>query len=56
MLKEGRYGPYISDGKFNAALKSHNDPSTITLEEAVELINLKRVAPKRTRKKRRKKK
>jgi DNA topoisomerase I len=56
VLKEGRYGPYISDGKFNAALKSHNDPNTVTLEEAVELINLKRVAPKRTRKKRRRKK
>ena len=58
VLKEGRYGPYISDGKLNAALRSGNDPNSITLEEAVELINLKRAAPKRkkTRKKRRKKK
>ena len=56
VLKEGRYGPYISDGKVNAALKSDNDPNSITLEEATELINLKRAAPKRPRKKRRKKK
>ena len=58
VLKEGRYGPYISDGKLNAALRSGNDPNAITLEEAVELINLKRAAPKRKkpRKKRRKKK
>ena len=56
VLKEGRYGPYISDGKVNAALKSDNDPNSITLEEATELINLKRVAPKRPRKKRRRKK
>ena len=58
VLKEGRYGPYISDGKLNAALRSGNDPDFITLEEAVELINLKRAAPKRKkpRKKRRKKK
>ena len=58
VLKEGRYGPYISDGKLNAALRSGNDPNSITIEEAVELINLKRAAPKRKkpRKKRRKKK
>ena len=56
VLKEGRYGPYISDGKVNAALKSDNDPNSITLEEATELINLKRAVPKRPRKKRRKKK
>ena len=58
VLKEGRYGPYISDGKLNAALRSGNDPDSITLEEAVELINLKRAAPRRKkpRKKRRKKK
>ena len=56
VLKEGRYGPYISDGKVNAALKSDNDPNSITLEEATKLINLKRATPKRPRKKRRKKK
>ena len=56
VLKEGRYGPYISDGKVNAALKSDNDPNSITLEEATKLINLRRATPKKPRKKRRKKK
>ena len=56
ILKEGRYGPYISDGKVNAALKSDNDPESLTLEQAITLINLKRAAPKRPRRKKRKKK
>ena len=56
ILKEGRYGPYISDGKVNAAIKSDNDPESLTLEEAITLINLKRAAPKRPRRKKRKKK
>ncbi len=56
ILKEGRYGPYISDGKLNAALKSEHSSETITLEEAIILINIKRSSPKRPRKKRRKKK
>ena len=56
ILKEGRYGPYISDGKVNAALKSDNDLESLTLEEAITLINLKRAAPKRPRRKKRKKK
>jgi len=56
VLKEGRYGPYVSDGKLNAALKSEHSPETLTLEEAVTLINIKRSAPKKPRKKRKKKK
>jgi Uncharacterized C-terminal domain of topoisomerase IA len=56
ILKEGRYGPYISDGKVNAALKSDNDPNSITLEEAISLINIKRAAPKKPRKRKKRKK
>ena len=56
VLKEGRYGPYVSDGKLNAALKSEQSPETLTLEEAMTLINIKRSAPKKPRKKRKKKK
>jgi DNA topoisomerase-1 len=53
VVKDGRYGPYISDGKVNASLKGDLTPENITLEQAVELMNQKRVAPKkkRTRKK-----
>ena len=53
VVKEGRYGPYISDGKVNASLNKTVDPETITLEKATELINEKRA--KGTTKKGRKK-
>jgi len=56
ILKEGRYGPYVSDGKVNAALKSDHDPASLTLQEAITLINIKRAAPKKPRKRKRKKK
>ena len=54
ILKEGRYGPYVSDGKVNAALKSENNPASLNQEEAVTIINAKRAAPKRPRRKRKK--
>ena len=54
ILKDGRYGPYIADGKVNASLKNDHDPEKITLDEAIVLINAKRAAPKRQRRKRKK--
>jgi DNA topoisomerase-1 len=35
---EGKYGPYVSHDKVNATIPAANDPATITLEEAVALI------------------
>ncbi|MDX1440608.1 MAG: topoisomerase C-terminal repeat-containing protein, partial [Rubricoccaceae bacterium] len=37
----GRYGPYVKHLKTNATIPKDNDPDTITLEEAVVLINEK---------------
>ena len=34
----GPYGPYIKCGKINASMKSTDSPLTITLEEAIKLI------------------
>jgi DNA topoisomerase-1 len=40
-LYAGRYGPYVKHGKVNATLPDENMISTVTLEEALELINAK---------------
>ena len=53
---DGKYGLYVKCGKVNASLKNEHDPNTISLETAVELINVKRAAPKRARKRKKKKK
>ena len=56
VVKDGRYGPYISDGKINASLNNSFDPESITLEQATELINEKRAKGPTKRKRRKKKK
>ena len=56
IVKDGRYGPYITDGKFNVGLKGELTPENITLEQAIDLINQKRLSPLKKRKKRKKKK
>ena len=56
ILKDGRYGPYMTDGKVNASLPRDADPEKITLEEAVEIINKKRAAPPRKKRRKAKKK
>jgi DNA topoisomerase-1 len=37
-LREGRFGPYVTDGETNASLRVGDDPETITPERAVELL------------------
>jgi len=55
VLKDGRYGPYVSNGKVNASLGQKYTSDSITLEIAIELINAKKSAPKRKRKTKKKK-
>ena len=54
ILKDGRYGPYITDGKVNASLPKTISQDKISLEDAIEIINKKRAAPKRKKRKRKK--
>ena len=37
-VREGRYGPYVNQGKVNATLPKDMDPTSVTLEQALELI------------------
>jgi DNA topoisomerase-1 len=38
VVKEGRFGPYVTDGETNASLRRGDTPEAITLERAVELL------------------
>lgn len=55
-LKDGRYGPYVSDGKFNASLPKDISPDDVDLETAVSLINDRRAKGPAKKRRRRKKK
>jgi DNA topoisomerase I len=44
LLKEGRFGPYVTDGEFNASLRRSDDPETISVERAGDLLAEKRAA------------
>jgi DNA topoisomerase-1 len=52
-LKEGRFGPYVTDGDTNASLRAGDSVETITPERAYELLQARREAgpPKRRRRK-----
>lgn len=54
IVKDGRFGPYVTDGETNASLRKGDDPVTITDERASELLADRRErgpAKKATRKK-----
>ncbi|HEX9623387.1 MAG TPA: type I DNA topoisomerase, partial [Streptosporangiaceae bacterium] len=50
VLREGRFGPYVTDGETNASLRKGDAPEAITLQRAIELLAERRAAtpaPKR---------
>jgi DNA topoisomerase-1 len=57
VLREGRYGPYVTDGETNASLRRDDDPAAVTIERAADLLAERRAkgptkrrrAPARTR-------
>ena len=42
VLRDGRFGPYVTDGETNASLRRGDTPDAITLERAVELLTERR--------------
>jgi DNA topoisomerase-1 len=58
VIKDGRFGPYVTDGETNASLRKGDDVLSITDERAAELLAdrrargpAKRTAKKTTRRK-----
>ncbi len=53
VVKDGRFGPYVTDGDTNASLRKGDTVENVTIERAAELLQVRRdTAPaKRTKKK-----
>ena len=49
ILKEGRFGPYVTDGETNASLGKVDDPSTLSVERASDLLAERRLAAPATK-------
>jgi DNA topoisomerase-1 len=50
VVKDGRFGPYVTDGETNATLRKDDDPDSITPERGAELLAEKRAKGPTTRK------
>ncbi|WP_265443203.1 type I DNA topoisomerase [Flexivirga meconopsidis] len=50
VVKDGRFGPYVTDGETNATLRRGDDPASITPERGFELLAEKRAKGPTTRK------
>jgi DNA topoisomerase-1 len=50
VIKDGRFGPYVTDGEYNASLRRGQTPEELTVEQASEMLAEKRAkgpAPKK---------
>jgi DNA topoisomerase I len=45
VIREGRFGPYVTDGETNASLRKGDDVASITVVRAAELLADRRAAP-----------
>jgi DNA topoisomerase I len=45
VIKDGRYGPYVTDGETNASLRKGDDVASISVQRAAELLADRRAAP-----------
>jgi DNA topoisomerase-1 len=44
VIKDGRFGPYVTDGETNASLRKGDSVESVTLQRAVELLAERRAA------------
>ena len=42
MLRDGRFGPYVTDGEYNASLRQGDEPESLSVERAAELLAVRR--------------
>jgi DNA topoisomerase-1 len=49
VIKDGRFGPYVTDGETNASLRKGDEVATITIQRGAELLADRRAAPPTTR-------
>ncbi len=52
LVKDGRFGPYVTDGKTNATINKKSDPLSVTLEKAIDMLAKKAASPKKNFRKR----
>ncbi len=45
VIKDGRFGPYVTDGETNASLRKGDEVASITVQRAAELLADRRIAP-----------
>jgi DNA topoisomerase I len=45
VVRDGRFGPYVTDGETNASLRKGDDVASITVSRAAELLADRRAAP-----------
>ncbi|MFY0408014.1 topoisomerase C-terminal repeat-containing protein, partial [Solicola sp. PLA-1-18] len=50
LVKDGRFGPYVTDGEVNATLRKGDEPDTLTAERAADLLAEKRAKGPSTKK------
>jgi len=49
VIKDGRFGPYVTDGETNASLRKGDEVAAITVQRAAELLADRRAAAPSTR-------
>ncbi|HJZ26152.1 MAG TPA: topoisomerase C-terminal repeat-containing protein, partial [Streptosporangiaceae bacterium] len=45
VIKDGRFGPYVTDGETNASLRKGDEVAAVTVQRAAELLADRRTAP-----------